>query len=69
MIKKTLFHVIMTIWIVISAEIGVRMENNRMVDPRCVNASNPYHVCAEYCFQKMKEMKQTEGGKAGVLLT
>ncbi|PKA66383.1 hypothetical protein AXF42_Ash007080 [Apostasia shenzhenica] len=24
------------------------------VDPRCVNASNPFHRCAEYCSQKIK---------------
>ncbi|KAJ0967973.1 hypothetical protein J5N97_024890 [Dioscorea zingiberensis] len=25
------------------------------VDPRCVNASNPFHKCADYCFQKIPD--------------
>ncbi|KAJ6821353.1 uncharacterized protein M6B38_392920 [Iris pallida] len=27
----------------------------RAVDPRCVNAANPFHVCAEYCFERIRE--------------
>ncbi|RRT42276.1 hypothetical protein B296_00057236, partial [Ensete ventricosum] len=28
------------------------MERERRVNPDCVNASNPFHVCAEYCVQR-----------------
>lgn len=27
----------------------------RDVDPRCVNASNPFHKCADYCSQNMSD--------------
>ncbi|XP_057966454.1 uncharacterized protein LOC131156632 isoform X2 [Malania oleifera] len=30
-----------------------KLANGRGVHPDCVNASNPYHVCAEYCFERI----------------
>lgn len=39
----------------------------RNVDPLCVNASNPYHVCAEYCTNKRTmntARKPTWGGRS-----
>lgn len=33
------------------------MEDERRVHPDCVNASNPYHECVEYCFRKIAEAK------------
>ncbi|KAJ8509969.1 hypothetical protein OPV22_000403 [Ensete ventricosum] len=43
-----------------SVENGVKMQDNRMIQreqihPNCVNASNPYHKCGEYCFQKISQ--------------
>ncbi|KAG6538061.1 pre-mRNA-splicing factor syf2-like isoform X1 [Zingiber officinale] len=31
------------------------MEKGRSVHPDCINASNPYHECVEYCFQRIAE--------------
>ncbi|KAJ4776874.1 GCIP-interacting family protein [Rhynchospora pubera] len=28
--------------------------DNRKVDPRCVNASNPYHECGDHCLKKLE---------------
>lgn len=42
---------------------GFDMGQNKKVDPKCVNASNPYHVCTDCCFQKMHEKDQAERGK------
>ncbi|MBA0872710.1 hypothetical protein Goshw_019083 [Gossypium schwendimanii] len=33
------------------------MEEDRRVHPDCINASNPYHECVEYCFRKIVEAK------------
>lgn len=32
------------------------------VHPDCVNASNPYHECSNYCLQKISERKTVSGG-------
>ncbi|MBA0726919.1 hypothetical protein Golax_002710 [Gossypium laxum] len=34
-----------------------KMEEDRRVHPDCINASNPYHECVEYCFRKIVEAK------------
>lgn len=36
---------------------GVRVEG-RNVDPNCVNASNPFHQCADYCANKTANGRQ-----------
>ncbi|CAH8391851.1 unnamed protein product [Eruca vesicaria subsp. sativa] len=33
------------------------MESERKVHPDCINASNPYHECVEFCFKKIAEAK------------
>ncbi|XP_065866644.1 uncharacterized protein [Euphorbia lathyris] len=33
------------------------MTEERKVHPDCINASNPYHECVEYCFRKIAEAK------------
>lgn len=33
------------------------MDSERRVHPDCINASNPYHECVEYCFKKIAEAK------------
>lgn len=33
------------------------MAGERRVHPDCINASNPYHECVEYCFRKIAEAK------------
>jgi pre-mRNA-splicing factor SYF2 len=33
------------------------MADERRVHPDCMNASNPYHECVEYCFIKIAEAK------------
>lgn len=44
------------------------MDENRRVHPDCINASNPYHECVEYCFRKIAEAKaQMEQKEAEVL--
>jgi len=35
------------------------------VDPRCPNASNPFHECAEYCLQKISGSGRSEKGNPG----
>ena len=37
-------------------ERGEIMEERR-VHPDCINASNPYHECVDYCFRKIAEAK------------
>lgn len=37
----------------------MKVDNDKMVDPRCVNASNPYHVCAEYCSRKRNKIEHS----------
>ncbi|XP_008808126.1 uncharacterized protein LOC103720282 [Phoenix dactylifera] len=46
---------------------GFDMGQNRKVDPKCINASNPYHICADYCFQKMHEKERAKTGKPVVV--
>ncbi|XP_010548111.1 PREDICTED: pre-mRNA-splicing factor syf2 isoform X2 [Tarenaya hassleriana] len=45
------------------------MDRDRNVHPDCINASNPYHECVEYCFRKIAEAKarleQQEAESAG----
>lgn len=31
------------------------------VHPDCINASNPYHECSNYCFQRISERKSVSG--------
>lgn len=39
----------------------------RRVHPDCINASNPYHECVEYCFMKIAEAKaRKDKEEAGV---
>ncbi|KAJ4834535.1 hypothetical protein Tsubulata_013679, partial [Turnera subulata] len=33
------------------------MSEQRRVHPDCINASNPYHECVEYCFRRIAEAK------------
>ncbi|KAL9244845.1 hypothetical protein vseg_018566 [Gypsophila vaccaria] len=33
------------------------MVEERGVHPECINASNPYHECVDYCFRKIAESK------------
>lgn len=33
------------------------MDSERRVHPDCINASNPYHECVEYCFKKIAQAK------------
>nr|CAB3471410.1 unnamed protein product [Digitaria exilis] len=37
---------------------------NWKVDPRCPNASNPFHMCAQYCFDHVNETTQTSATKS-----
>ncbi|XP_072967574.1 uncharacterized protein [Typha angustifolia] len=37
---------------------SVKVREDRKVDPRCANSSNPYHVCADYCFNKLHAIEQ-----------
>ncbi|KAK3134542.1 hypothetical protein QOZ80_6AG0550510 [Eleusine coracana subsp. coracana] len=37
---------------------------NWKVDPRCPNASNPFHICAQYCFDHLNEAAQTNATKS-----
>ncbi|KAK1300470.1 hypothetical protein QJS10_CPB13g00962 [Acorus calamus] len=34
------------------------MEKNSKSHPDCINSSNPYHECVEYCFKKISEAKE-----------
>ncbi|KAL5223744.1 hypothetical protein ABZP36_010383 [Zizania latifolia] len=36
---------------------------NWKVDPRCPNASNPFHICAQYCFDHLSETGQKNAGQ------
>ncbi|KAJ6843029.1 uncharacterized protein M6B38_299790 [Iris pallida] len=48
---------------VVAAHNGERSKEageGRRVDPACVNASNPFHQCGEYCARRMNR-----GGRAG----
>ncbi|TXG64853.1 hypothetical protein EZV62_011847 [Acer yangbiense] len=40
-----------------------KMEDERRVHPDCINASNPYHECVEYCFIKIAEAMARMGKK------
>eukprot|EP00249_Psilotum_nudum_P015158 c25193_g1_i1 orf=3-941(-) len=40
------------------------MAEERRVHPSCINASNPYHECVEYCFRRIVEAQ--ERAEAGV---
>lgn len=48
------------------------MEDDRRVHPHCINASNPYHECVEYCFRKIAEAKarmiEKETGSSSLLV-
>ncbi|OEL31132.1 hypothetical protein BAE44_0007849 [Dichanthelium oligosanthes] len=37
---------------------------NWKVDPRCPNASNPFHMCAQYCFDHLNETAQPSAAKS-----
>ncbi|KAL6603501.1 hypothetical protein ACP70R_043862 [Stipagrostis hirtigluma subsp. patula] len=37
---------------------------NWKVDPRCPNASNPFHICAQYCFDHLNETAQSNASKS-----
>ncbi|WJZ83452.1 hypothetical protein VitviT2T_003133 [Vitis vinifera] len=39
------------------SELSKKMAGERRVHPDCINASNPYHECVEYCFRKIAEAK------------
>ncbi|WCJ39903.1 Pre-mRNA-splicing factor syf2 [Euphorbia peplus] len=44
------------------------MTEERRVHPDCINASNPYHECVEYCFRKIAEAKAlTDNIETGVV--
>ncbi|OVA12319.1 mRNA splicing factor SYF2 [Macleaya cordata] len=34
------------------------MAEESRVHPDCINASNPYHICGEFCFQRIAEAKE-----------
>lgn len=36
---------------------------NWKVDPRCPNAGNPFHICAQYCFDHLNEAASTPTSK------
>ncbi|EMS61912.1 hypothetical protein TRIUR3_09943 [Triticum urartu] len=36
---------------------------NWKVDPRCPNAGNPFHICAQYCFDHLNEAPSTPTSK------
>lgn len=38
--------------------------SNWKVDPRCPYASNPFHMCAQYCFDHLSETAQTSATKS-----
>ncbi|CAL9200645.1 unnamed protein product [Musa hybrid cultivar] len=35
---------------------GLKIDVREGVHPSCINASNPYHKCAEYCFEKINQL-------------
>lgn len=41
---------------------GVVVQNWK-VDPRCPNAGNPFHICAQYCFDHLNEAASTPTSK------
>jgi hypothetical protein len=43
---------------------NVASEGGRKVDPRCPNASNPYHMCTDHCATKMSEARRDDGPKS-----
>lgn len=44
-----------------------KLEDSRMADRKCVNASNPYHVCTENCIRKSKEIRHEKESKSGTI--
>ncbi|KAG6513627.1 hypothetical protein ZIOFF_023959 [Zingiber officinale] len=65
--EETLSHETITIWFMTSVKSISKLEDNRMVDRKCVNASNPYHVCTEYCIKKSKEIRHEKESKSVVV--
>ena len=59
--------VAVTILVVIAVGKDVALVPNWKVDPRCPHASNPFHMCAQYCFDHLNETAQTSATKSGVL--
>ncbi|XP_078173122.1 uncharacterized protein LOC144566985 isoform X3 [Carex rostrata] len=43
---------------------SVASESGKKVDPRCPNASNPYHMCTDHCLTKMREIKRDDAPKS-----
>ncbi|XP_006656479.1 uncharacterized protein LOC102717443 [Oryza brachyantha] len=41
----------------------IAVVQNWKVDPRCPNASNPFHICAQYCFDHLNEVGQKNTSK------
>ncbi|KAF0903708.1 hypothetical protein E2562_029080 [Oryza meyeriana var. granulata] len=41
----------------------IAVVQNWKVDPRCPNASNPFHICAQYCFDHLNETGQKDKSK------
>lgn len=41
----------------------ISVVQNWKVDPRCPNASNPFHICAQYCFDHLNETGQKDTSK------
>ncbi|XP_020576150.1 uncharacterized protein LOC110021829, partial [Phalaenopsis equestris] len=39
------------------------MEKKARVHPECINASNPYHECVDYCYRKIAEAKALDAEK------
>ena len=39
--------------------------DKKIVNPNCINASNPYHVCADYCLSRASKQGQTKGVRVG----
>ncbi|KAF8380818.1 hypothetical protein HHK36_028312 [Tetracentron sinense] len=39
------------------------MAEERRVHPDCINASNPYHECVEFCFKRIAEAKSHAGSE------
>jgi hypothetical protein len=42
----------------------VAVIQNWKVDPRCPNAGNPFHICAQYCFDHLSEPAQSNATKS-----
>ena len=60
--------VVWTILVVVAGGKNAAVIPNWKVDPRCPNASNPFHVCAQYCFDHLSETAQTSATQSGVCL-